>query len=621
MKKLVILVGFLALMTGATSFAADTRSIMPIIVSFLLSTSDAPEVCGNMKSPLISHQGGRYSESMDKIGDVDYIKIRVPNFYTELKIESTTELDLVGELFNSECESVAYNDAINYPTNLNFRLIRNLEPGVYYLGIDTYDSDDVLKKIGSYEVDSNVLKNYVYLSAKYSDPAQTLDAGADDPYHPEFGDPEYSMTQGIPDQYDSINESYYYTVDPDGLRTTLLDWKKLHGFVDEQGNERPLDPNNPEIAKAEYINAVDLGLGRKMSCMRHLDGAVIESKPCVVDNYTIGADPSNPTTPVFLASVAMELVRKGSIYYTAFFVFDRAGNRISSVDLDGSGAKKVPEVCWACHDGEMRAGFGAYSGLYLPFDVNLYKPFPGGPFPEGEELESQRDNFRRLNDHVRDLRYDLLAIPEIDSQIDNLINYWSGPPVVLPTPDENFLNFFNKPIKPIRHHDTSFTKKCVLCHTPRSDHISEISYLGGVRRAERDCSTCHADVNDKPGARGSFDHSAQSEFYARYCRVCHVSQSPQFKCETCHGVLEATDIVADNASMLRAVLCDEFNPVGVQMPNAKVTHLRFIQENLENSGGAYQVKNGSPLSNLNAALGNGRLCEDGEYPTQIFPKN
>jgi hypothetical protein len=52
--------------------------------------------------------------------------------------------------------------------------------------------------------------------------------------------------------------------------------------------------------------------------------------------------------------------------------------------------------------------------------------------------------------------------------------------------------------------------------------------------------------------------------------------------------------------MLSTVLCDESTPIGMQMPNVKVTYLRFIQENLEKHGDVYQVKNDSPFFKLNA---------------------
>ncbi|MBX2824041.1 MAG: hypothetical protein KTR33_04880 [Gammaproteobacteria bacterium] len=155
--------------------------------------------------------------------------------------------------------------------------------------------------------------------------------------------------------------AYYSEADPDDSRTTLDDWLSVHKF----------GGGNPELS-AKYVNAYDLGFGRKMRCRN------TSAFPCVVQNFTTG------TNPELIASVAMER-RNGNTY---FFVFDPQGRRINSVDLDGKGSKSVPEVCEACHYN----GDSDYNGSYLAFDTELYFNMRDEP-----TVDAQQNAFRALN--------------------------------------------------------------------------------------------------------------------------------------------------------------------------------------------------------------------------------
>ncbi len=415
---------------------------------------------------------------------------------------------------------------------------------------------------------SNDPDDYNYLSALYSNPVSRLKPGPS-AYSPEFGDAGYTAHGGDLDEYDSPSQdNYYHTVDPDGLRTTLDDWKKLHGMINRFG------AINRDVVNAKYINAYDLGFGRDMYC---LETSSFDSQafPCVVENYLIDGSSTK-----FIASVAMErvLARSNSgtsRYYTAFFVFDAKGRRINSIDLDGKGSKKVPETCWACHDGGASV-IGSRGGQYLAFDTALYRNFPGAP-----AVASQSANFAALNRIIKAIAdaeqfagYDTDNHKNVKKLIDNFER--------------------NKPLTAFRG-------------TP-TDHES----------------------------------SGRVGIYAKYCRTCHVSQTPfeqptgdgrqfayltygedlpdpsgeysSFNCLLCHkptnlatlgsqsGFYEKPTMDYSEAGKFKEVVCGQFDLDGVafpkrQMPNALVTHKRLIEEHtVSGAHGFRSVKSDSPLS-------------------------
>lgn len=414
---------------------------------------------------------------------------------------------------------------------------------------------------------SNDPDDYMYLSARYSNPISRLKPGPS-AYSPEFGDAQYTAHGGDLDEYDSpANDTYYQTVDPDGLRTTLDDWKKLHGMINQFGTP------NSDVINAKYVNAYDLGFGRDMYC---LETSSFESQafPCVVENYQVTGSNTK-----FIASVAMERVfaqsnSGASRFYTAFFVFDAKGRRINSIDLDGKGSKRVPEACWACHDGG--ASFiGSRGGQYLGFDKELFRNFPGAP-----TVSQQSSNFAKLNIIV----------------------------------------------KKIAQAETSTTYD--------SDNHVNIKKL--IQRFE-----INKPVSKLTGAPASHQSNGQAEIYSKYCRTCHVSQTPftqpgeggetfayltygedlpnpdgtpgKFNCLMCHqptnldslgsvkGFYNTPQLDYSEAGKFKEVVCGQFDADAVtlpskQMPNALVTHKRLIEEHT--SGGAHgfrSVKNGSPI--------------------------
>ncbi|MCB1755865.1 MAG: hypothetical protein KDJ38_10105 [Gammaproteobacteria bacterium] len=409
---------------------------------------------------------------------------------------------------------------------------------------------------------SNDIADYLYLSANFADPIRSLKPGPS-AYSPEFGDSDYarhgSSVGEDQDEYDSFDDNYYYTVDPDGLRTTLADWKALHGITDRFGSL------NADVVNARYVNAYDLGFGRDMYC---LETSTFDSRafPCVVENYQVNGGDTN-----FVASVAMERVYAESSsgsgrYYTAFFVYDAGGRRINAIDLDGKGSKRVPEACWACHDGGM-SRIGSRGGQYLAFDTELFRNFPGAP-----TVAAQSAQFEALNRIVN-----RVAEAETRTAYDN----------------DNHVNI-----------------KRLIERFEDARHTSELS-----------------------GAPDSHRRNGQAEIYSRYCRTCHVTQTPfeqpgeggrdfaylsygedlpspngsrgTFNCLLCHqptnleqlgsvkGFYSRPTIDTSEAGKFKEVVCGQFDAEAVtlpekQMPNARETHKRLIEEHTDSGAHGFR---------------------------------
>lgn len=259
-------------------------------------------------------------------------------------------------------------------------------------------------------------------------------------YFPEHGDPGYLDT-------------YYGKVDPQGKRTTLAAWKEENDF-----NDYP-----SLVKKAEYINAADLGFGRKMHCIDN------GRTSCYVDNYL---DPKGSSD--FAATVAMERMSNNYGMFVAYFVFDSEGNRINQIPLDSEGPKSVPQSCWACHGGY---GHGStfFGGNYLPFDVNALEDWPGHP-----TRASQVEQFRSLNYIVwRDAEY--LANNE---NLTDLIEKWYG----------------GAPFSGTTYKNAAAPSSWV------TNPSGALSQNAGVYKKHKVETYLYQDV------------------YGKYCRMCHVAQ-------------------------------------------------------------------------------------------------
>ncbi|HEU4734952.1 MAG TPA: hypothetical protein VFT22_43970 [Kofleriaceae bacterium] len=182
-----------------------------------------------------------------------------------------------------------------------------------------------------------------------------------------------------------------------GAPATLADFKAQFGFP---GNE----------VTATYYNDADLGLGREMHCKKFSAAAGV-GVACYVTNYS-GIDNTaafNVDPDVVLddavhrqhafATVAMVYQPPAtSPNNVAFVVYNKAGNRQNTAQLDSTGVHvSIPNNCLTCH------GISSYydasshsvsaSAKFLPFDPFGFKYSTQAGFT----LADQQDAFRRLN--------------------------------------------------------------------------------------------------------------------------------------------------------------------------------------------------------------------------------
>jgi hypothetical protein len=204
---------------------------------------------------------------------------------------------------------------------------------------------------------------------------------------------------------------YYDVVDHDGLRKTLEEWKILNGFGDPQ-------------AMAIYLNANDLGFGRRMS-MRRDDQRIA----FYVENYCSVDAALDPLKQGLLATVAMELSPPdkdpNGAPFIKFFTYKANGDRIDNIDLDGRGVKFQPEVCTPCHGGRATGTYeqsgGNIGARFIPFDLDAFN-YSLQPGLSRAEQESQ---FKELNRTVLDADQQLY---KPSAAIQELIEGWYGGP-------------------------------------------------------------------------------------------------------------------------------------------------------------------------------------------------
>ncbi len=305
----------------------------------------------------------------------------------------------------------------------------------------------------------NLMANMDYLSVTQVDylNARGSVTPKADAYHPEVGETDYF-------------DSYYGRVDPEGKRDTLEKWLAENDF-----NDFPHLVNS-----AEYINAFDLGFGRKMHCIDNGRAS------CYVENFL------NPGTgrEEFAATVTMERIPLNSKTIVAFFVFDKDGKRINQIGLDSEGPKSVPESCYACHGGLSHFGSPQEGGQYLPWDIELLKEWEGHG-----TLESQAESFRKLNKIAWSA-----ANQSNKAEITTLIESWyDGAPFIGTV-------FDNTPFHEIAD------QKLVPKDESKKDWFTDAKgYLDLAVISER-------------RDRYFRERSLYDNIYTKYCRSCHVGQ-------------------------------------------------------------------------------------------------
>jgi hypothetical protein len=258
-------------------------------------------------------------------------------------------------------------------------------------------------------------------------------------------------------QFNAATANYYQNVDPRGLRTTFAGFLTRNGFA----------PGNHD--SATYVNAADLGFGREMHCRRKpaTDG-LADDVACYVTNYGVANGSNADDDADFIkaanrtgafATVAMEYSRIENPSGNAsefdptdpdrvvkFYVYGQpGGNLANQADLDGRGARPIPQLCMVCHGGEYPAGFALgvptfnnkasvkLGSVFIPFDLRSLYIVDGvvvnGATPY--DKANQQAAFKALN------RTHVLATNP-GAAITDVINNMYNPPSVA-TQSENFV--------------------------------------------------------------------------------------------------------------------------------------------------------------------------------------
>lgn len=156
------------------------------------------------------------------------------------------------------------------------------------------------------------------VGGKADDPSSTLD------------DQNFLVSDGVGSEADAI--AYYESLGPEFVpgEYTLTDWYEQ--FIGEL-----------PINQGLYRNATELGFWREMTCSDYVGRGI---GGCWVRNWP---EPDGPTSgDLDLGTVAMNVGADG---FTRFFVFAPGGVLSPLAILDDEGAKYVPQVCIACHNG------------------------------------------------------------------------------------------------------------------------------------------------------------------------------------------------------------------------------------------------------------------------------
>ncbi|MGA3265582.1 MAG: carboxypeptidase regulatory-like domain-containing protein [Verrucomicrobiota bacterium] len=192
----------------------------------------------------------------------------------------------------------------------------------------------------------------------------------------------------------------YYSAIGFPMGKTFLDWLRKDGFINPPNGTFP--QNYVEDTSALYFNATDLGFARSMH-MKTSPG--VDGKTNIafyVVNYTAMQDaPAEPTgDSKAVATVAMDYAATITTNapgnyttnrYTKFYVFGFLQGGFSATmglrrnaDLDGAGAKIVPNLCVTCHGSQaptfkqLPAGRGwsvsnpDVKGYFIPFDLQSF---------------------------------------------------------------------------------------------------------------------------------------------------------------------------------------------------------------------------------------------------------
>lgn len=407
-------------------------------------------------------------------------------------------------------------------------------------------------------------------------------------------------------QPQAYRDSYYGKVDPGCERKTLTDWKRVTGFLIcsrlglavntsaddsalkftgtrqvladagasasmttldglaaqvQQTDGLELCMNSMAVEQATYINAYDLGFGRKMFC---LDNGQPSRTACYVDNYLnpTYASPAARSQPAidnaalaapntFAATVTMERMTVAGSQtpsVVAFFVYDADGRRINQIALDNEGPKPVPESCYACHQGRTDNAGVPYGGVFLPFDIDAYQDWAGEP-----TRDAQEEDFRALNQIVYEDAQGTGHQPMMD-----LIESWYGgqQPAASAGDYTAFRDFWDA--------------------SPDPDHLPQAGWFS----THGNFAEVGSDINAI--SRYIEEWNLYVYGYAKYCRLCHVAQDNQ------NGGFPQQSL-AGSATAFRSWLQNRTcsaSSSSSRMPHAEFTDRRFDSDEFPMHGSA-----------------------------------
>lgn len=335
-------------------------------------------------------------------------------------------------------------------------------------------------------------------------------------------DPNFPLDANTPlrDAITASSAAYRAQIDKRSLRPTLSCFKVTNRMPLRAGESCPQHaglgfvPGSvlPEVTAA-YANTVDLGFGREMHCVQ--DGA---KATCYVSNYDSlvytgpgqGGDVTKAQhaveglngTRTPDATVAMEFspleddTPDGTPVTSLndpepivkFYVFNAAGNPVDAANLDGLGARPVPQLCMVCHGGQIpnptgvpstAAGTGTpvfslpsdvkLDSRFLPFDLQSFSY--AAPDSDAANLFSklnQQTAFKNLNNIAKIAPPPDAADPPSNA-VDVLVNAWY-PGNVIPQIESAVVPLWNTDAAHQTMYRNVIAKSCRTCHVSNTSN-------------------------------------------------------------------------------------------------------------------------------------------------------
>jgi hypothetical protein len=252
--------------------------------------------------------------------------------------------------------------------------------------------------------------------------------------------------------YGASSTAYYESVDaaPGDERFTYWGWLTANGFASGQQPSGPGNwPPSPGFydfdARAVYVNAGDLALGRDTRCRKIMakdpgeqcEGSRAQDFPmriaCMVKNTNNGFQFHEIPDPVLQGLLNQSAAGDGTGTVVMmekllhdpnnsgfdcnnppgppqhddvrFYVYDAGDNNLAEViELDIDGFQAVPQVCVSCHGGDVVEGRSVHvdGARFIPFDVASFAfsdQWAIADDPDGDftTLDDQQDDFLALN--------------------------------------------------------------------------------------------------------------------------------------------------------------------------------------------------------------------------------